>query len=277
MDREEIIEAAKFAQKGDYGSFVLQSGEIKNAIFTDYITSPLKDIKNLPGENLGITLSLGEQSLETYKKWFDAGAHRYLLRFETSNSEFYKKLHPRDHDFENCFQALENLKECGYQAGTGMIIGLPGQTKEDLADDILYMKKQNIDMIGMGPFIPHQDTPMADSLGNFEEIKTEQLELSLKMIAITRIILKDVNIAAATALQALDPIDREKGLQAGANIIMPNITNTKYSDEYHLYENKPCLDENSEMCNGCLDSRISSIGEEIGYNEWGIAPIIIKE
>lgn len=272
MSREEILEAAKFAQNNDYGSLVLQGGEIKSQSFTDYIASIVSDIKNLPGKNLGITLSLGEQSRATYKKWFKAGAHRYLLRIETSNSELYEKLHPHDHDFKARFQALEDLKKSGYQVGTGIMIGLPGQSREDLADDILFMKKNDIDMIGMGPFIPHQDTPMADSLGEFEKFRDSQLELSLKMIAVTRLVLKDVNIAATTALQALDPIGREKGLQAGANIIMPNITDTKYREGYQLYENKPCLDENSEMCKGCLETRIRSIGEEIGYNEWGDSP-----
>jgi len=140
------------------------------------------------------------------------------------------------------------------------MIGLPGQTKKDLADDILFMKNQDIDMIGMGPFIPHQNTPLADFLGEFDELRESQLELSLKMIAITRIVLKDVHIAATTTLQALDPIGREKGLEAGANIIMPNITDTKYREGYQLYENKPCLDENSDKCKGCLEVRITSIG-----------------
>lgn len=272
MTRSEILEAAKFALKSEYGSLVLQSGEIRNEAFATYIESILRDIKNLSDGKLGITLSMGEQNLETYRRWYEAGAHRYLLRIETSNSELYEKLHPRDHDFKARFQALEDLKKRGYQVGTGIMIGLPGQSREDLADDILFMKENDIDMIGMGPFIPHQDTPMADSLGEFENFRDSQLELSLKMIAVTRLVLKNVNIAATTALQALDPIGREKGLQAGANIIMPNITDTKYREGYQLYENKPCLDENSEMCRGCLETRIRSIGEEIGYNEWGDSP-----
>ncbi|HMA62200.1 MAG TPA: [FeFe] hydrogenase H-cluster radical SAM maturase HydE [bacterium] len=276
MTRKEVIEAAKFAQKSDYGSLVLQSGELQNAEFVNFIESIIRDIKNLPSKELGITISLGEQSLSTYKKWYKAGAHRYLLRIETSNSELYEKLHPRDHDFKARFQALEDLKKSGYQVGTGIMIGLPDQNREDLADDILFMRDNNIDMIGMGPFIPHKDTPLADSLGEFEKFKNSQLELSLKMIAVTRLVLRDVNIAATTALQALDPIGREKGLQAGANIIMPNITDTKYREGYQLYENKPCLDENSEMCKGCLETRIRSIGEEIGYNEWGDSPHYFK-
>ncbi|MCF7886399.1 MAG: [FeFe] hydrogenase H-cluster radical SAM maturase HydE [Candidatus Marinimicrobia bacterium] len=272
ISREEILEAAKFALENEYGSLVLQSGEIKNEAFTTYIESILRDIKNLSDGKLGITLSLGEQSLETYKRWYEAGAHRYLLRIETSNSDLYQQLHPNDHDFKARFQALKDLKNCGYQVGTGMMIGLPGQAMEDLAADILFMKNQNIDMIGMGPFIPHQNTPLSNSLGEFDAIRESQLELSLKMIAITRIVLKDVNIAATTALQALDPIGREKGLEAGANIIMPNITDTKYREGYQLYENKPCLDENSDKCKGCLEARITSIGEAIGYNEWGDSP-----
>ncbi len=276
MTDNEIREAAIFAYESGYGSIVLQGGEIKSKRFTDYITKLVRIIKKASNDKLGITLSLGEQSLDTYQKWFDAGAHRYLLRIETSNDKLYRQLHPPDHDFHERYHCLEKLRKIGYQVGTGMMIGLPNQTPGDIADDILFMKKIDVDMIGMGPFIPHNETPLRDSIKNFESKKAEQLKTSLKTIAITRLLLKDINIAATTALQALDPIGREKGIQAGANIIMPNITDKKYRESYKLYEDKPCMDENSSMCKKCLETRISSVNEAIGYNEWGDSPHFFK-
>lgn len=269
MTEEEILESAKFAHQSEYGSIVLQSGERQDESFVSFVTNILKKIKEVTNGELGVTLSLGEQTKEVYKEWFDAGSHRYLLRIESSNPELYAALHPDDHDFETRVNSLKDLREVGFQVGTGVMIGLPGQTLEDLANDILFLRDMDVDMIGMGPFIPHHSTPMGDSIPDFDSKKEEQILLSLKVIAITRILLRDVNIASTTALQALDKIGRERGLQAGANIIMPNISETKYREGYKLYDDKPCTDENSSMCKGCLEGRISSIGEEIGYNEWG--------
>jgi len=271
MKENEIIESALFAWKNDYGSIVLQSGEREDTNFVSFVEDILLKIKEKTHGELGITLSLGEQSRETYKKWFNAGAHRYLLRIETTNSNLYQSLHPKDHDFNTRLNCLKMLGEEGYQVGTGVMIGLPGQTFEDLANDIIFFKKQDIDMIGMGPFIPHKDTPLGTHLFN-DEKKKEQFELALKMIAVTRIFLEDVNIASTTALQALKHDGREMGLMAGANIIMPNITDTKYRSFYQLYEDKPCMDENAGMCRSCLQKRIESIGETIGYNKWGDSP-----
>jgi len=272
MSKEEILSSAEWAWKSGYGSMVLQSGERSDASFIDFVEEILYEIKKLSNGELGITISLGEESRETYERWYRAGAHRYLLRIETSNPDLYSSLHPEDHIFENRIKAIKDLRDIGYQVGTGVMIGLPGQTVSDLASDIMFFKENDIDMIGMGPYIPHNLTPMADSLGDFEKIKEEQLELALKMIAVTRIFLKDVNIASTTALQALNHVGREMGLQAGANIIMPNVTDTKYRKGYQLYENKPCLDENSSMCRGCLSRRVDGIGESIGFNEWGDSP-----
>lgn len=269
MTEEEIISSAMFAHESGYGSIVLQSGERQDESFVSFVTDILNKIKEVTNGELGVTLSLGEQTKEVYKKWYDAGAHRYLLRIESSNPELYCALHPDDHDFEARVRSLQDLRSVGYQVGTGVMIGLPGQSLEDLANDILFLRDIDVDMIGMGPFIPHHATPMGDSIPDFESKKEEQILLSLKVIAITRILLRDVNIASTTALQALDKIGRERGLQAGANIIMPNISETKYREGYKLYDDKPCTDENSSMCKGCLEGRISSIGEEIGYNEWG--------
>ncbi len=275
MTEDEILECAEFAWKMGYGSLVLQSGERTDREFIEFVEKIVRQIKKISNDELGITLSLGEQSKETFQKWFDAGAHRYLLRIETSNSRLYSTLHPPDHDFQYRFQCLEHLRNVGYQVGTGVMIGLPGQTAEMLAEDIIFFKKHDIDMIGMGPYIPHPDTPLASKVKKFD--KKKQLTLGLKMIALTRLYLQDVNIASTTALQALHPEGREFGLKAGANIIMPNITHTKYRDNYKLYDGKPCLNENAKMCRVCLEGRIGNIGEEIGYNLWGDSPHFQKK
>jgi biotin synthase len=269
MTEDEILSAADWAFKNNYGSIVLQSGENTSNSFVSFIEKIIIEIKKLSNGRLGITLSLGEQLDSVYRKWFEAGAHRYLLRIETSNEELYGKLHPEKHSFKRRLNCLAHLGKTGYQLGTGVMIGLPYQTIDDLVNDMIFFKKVDADMIGMGPYIVHKDTPLAESLPDFEKIKEYQLNLSLKMIAVTRIFLKDVNIASTTALQSLNPTGREMGLLAGANIIMPNITETKYRAAYQLYDNKPCLDENSSMCRNCLEKRISSIGETIGYGEWG--------
>lgn len=272
MSEEEILEAARFAYESNYGSVVLQSGELESPMNTDFVEKMVRAIKGLSNGRLGITLSVGEQNEETYRRWFAAGAHRYLLRIETSNETLYRHLHPKDHSFPRRIGCLNLLKEIGYQVGTGVMIGLPGQTIEDLADDILFFEKMDVAMIGMGPYLVHKDTPLSLEVSSFDEMKERQLDLALKMIATTRLYLKDVNIASTTALQALAPTGREMGLKAGANIIMPNVTVTKYRSSYKLYDDKPCLDENATFCRSCLEQRIESIGETIGFNEWGDSP-----
>ncbi len=263
MTEEEILYCARLANEMNYASIVLQSGERQDKEYIQFVEDILLKIKKIG--NLGITLSLGEQTFETYQRWFAAGAHRYLLRIETSSPDLYKKLHPSDHLFKTRLDCLRTLKQIGYQVGTGVMMGLPNQTLEDLADDILFFEKEDIAMIGMGPYIPHQDTPLAKPDYNAKE----HFRLGLVMIALTRLHLKDVNIAAATALQTLDASGREKGILAGANVIMPNITPTQYRKSYRLYDNKPCLDENAKQCMACLDKRILWTGAKIGYGEWG--------
>lgn len=275
MTESEILECTAVAHQYGYGSVVLQSGERSDEAFISFVEDMLRAIKKQSDNHLGITLSLGEQTPETLKRWFDAGAHRYLLRIESSNRDIYHALHPEDHDFDRRLQCLQDLREIGYQVGTGVMIGLPGQTLEDLAADVLFFKEHDIDMIGMGPYIVHHGTPLAEKMPDFDAAR--QLRLGLNMIAATRIALKDVNIAATTALQALDPKGREMGLKAGANIIMPNITHTRYRTGYQLYDNKPCLDENANMCRFCLEHRIGDIGEAVGYNEWGDSPHFLKK
>lgn len=269
MKEEEILAGAKFAIENNYGSIVLQSGERTDEIFVNFVKDIITKIKNLSDGKLGITLSLGEQSLETYQRWFKAGAHRYLLRIETSSENLYNKLHPEDHNFVKRKNCLSLLKESGFQVGTGVMIKLPFQTYNDLVNDILFFKEMDVDMIGMGPYIKSIGTPLAELADENYPIQEDVYQLAIKMIAVTRIYLRDVNIAATTALQALKTFGREMGLKAGANIIMPNVTDTLYRPSYQLYDNKPCIDENSDDCVNCLESRILNIDEEIGYGEWG--------
>ena len=270
LSDREVLEAAKFAWENNYGSVVLQAGELNSPAFIKRITNLLKEIKRISNNELGITISLGEESEDVYKEWFEAGAHRYLLRIESSNKDLYYKIHPQNekHSFENRVECIRSLRKTGYQTGTGVMIGLPFQSLEDLAQDILFMQELDIDMCGMGPYIEHQDTPLyayKDVLLPLEE----RFNLSLKMIAILRIVMKDINIAAATAMQAIDPMGREKAIKVGANVIMPNITPGLYRDSYKLYENKPCTDDAAEDCKNCLEARIHITGDEIGYGEWG--------
>jgi len=265
LSEKEILECAMAAQEMDYGSIVLQSGERQDEEYVRFIEYVLQKIKAATSRKLGITLSLGEQNAETYDRWFRAGAHRYLLRIETSDPELYKRLHPADHFFKVRRECLRVLRKIGYQIGTGVMIGLPFQTHESLMEDLLFFEREEIDMVGMGPYVPHDDTPLASG----DHDPAENLRLGLVMIALTRLLLKNVNIAATTALQTLDPSGREKGVQAGANIIMPNMTPTDYRKLYQLYNNKPCLDENARQCKSCLEQRIRAAGAEIGYGEWG--------
>ena len=270
MDEDEVVNTAMWAHAQRYGSMVLQTGERQDDEFTEMIERILLRIKDESNGELGVTLSLGEQSEDVYRTWFNAGAHRYLLRIETTNKELYSQLHPADHSFEERLECLNKLRKVGYQVGTGVMMGLPGQTTEDLVDDIIFFKNMDIDMIGMGPYIVHDQTPLASEAENYNP--DTQFEMGLKMIAVSRLFLRDVNIAATTALQALNPTGRELGLQAGANIIMPNITDTKYRKAYQLYDGKPCLEDSSGMCKGCLSKRIDSIGETIGLGKWGDSP-----
>ena len=270
LSDEEIIAAARFAYVNQYGSIALQSGELESSSVTGRIENLLYKIKELSDGKLGVTLSVGEQEPTVYKKWYDAGAHRYLLRVESTNQSLYNKIHPNDskHDFNRRLSCLKSLQDIGYQTGTGVMIGLPFQTMDDLAGDLLFMKNFNIDMCGMGPYIEHADTPLIEYSENLMPLK-DRFDLTLKMIAIIRIMMKDINIVAATALQAIDPIGREKAVKIGANILMPNITPGKYRDSYKLYDNKPCTDDSAEDCQSCLEARISLADAEVIYGEWG--------
>ncbi len=268
---DDILLCAHQCAEYGYGSMVIQSGERADKKFVDLITDAVGRIKaetrtDKQPEGLGLTLCIGQQDYDTYKRLFDAGAHRYLLRIETTNPELFTKLHPVDQTFESRVECLKMLRDIGYQVGTGVMIGLPGQTLEDLADDILFFAKYDIDMIGMGPFIPHPDTPLG---GEPCPDVPDRVQRALLMIAATRLKLRDVNIASTTALQALDPIGREKGLKFGANVIMPQMSPTDVRQDYQLYPGKPCLDENAKECQSCLNMRIEFAGRKIGLYAWG--------
>lgn len=274
LSKQQIADAALWCADQGYGSVVLQSGERNDGTFIDFVEDIVATIKEksksatLPG-GMGITLCVGEQTEETYRRFFNAGAHRYLLRIESTNPELFASIHPSDQKLGRRIECLRMLKKIGYRTGTGVMIGVPGQTMENLADDILFFKSIDADMIGMGPYIVHSQTPMAQYSAEIKNRAEEIFLLSLKMIAVTRLVLKDVNIAATTALQSMKHDGREQGLRFGANVIMPQLTPTEVRKEYLLYEGKPCLDENAEQCRNCLTGRISSVGREIGYNEWG--------
>ena len=267
LDKQEILRSAKWAWKHNYASLALQSGERDDPEFVDFVEDILLGIREFSGDDLGITLSCGEQTEETYQRWRDAGAQRYLLRIETSNREFYKKLHPEDHLFDKRLECLKLLRKTGYQVGTGVMIGLPDQKAEYLADDLIFFKDLDIDMIGMGPWIPHKDTPLGEDHPEYD--KEWLMSLGIKMIALVRLFLKDVNIAATTALHALDPKGREKGLMAGANVIMPVITENEHRGDYLLYDGKPVCDESAEDFRLALDKSISSLGESVAYGIQG--------
>ena len=269
MALDEIYAEAEWAWQQNYGSVVLQSGERSDDEFVDFVAEALAGIKKLSNGELGITISLGEQTLETYRRWREAGAHRYLLRIESSNKELYDSLHPDSHDFERRKECIKFLQQAGFQTGTGVLIGFPGQTPDDLVNDLLFFKELDIDMIGMGPYLAHPETPLAVKMPEFEEYRSRQLKLGLKMIAAARLLLRDINIASTTALQALDSRGRELGLLAGGNVIMPNVTDTKFRPSYKLYEHKPGVNENSEESRDALEKSIANIGETICYGSWG--------
>lgn len=277
---QEIVDTAKWCGEQGYGSVVLQSGERRDAKFTRFVSDVVTAIKaatrtDLLPQGVGITLCVGEQSAETYAKWFEAGAHRYLLRMESASPRLFAALHPPEQTWEARVNCLKTLKTIGYRVGTGVMIGLPGQSLDDLVDDILFFRDIGADMIGMGPYIPHEQAALharTESL-NVPEIPdvAARLQLSLRMIAATRLLLPGINIAATTALQTLAPDGREQGLRFGANVIMPQATPVHVRHQYTLYDGKPCLDDSAGQCARCLEGRIKSVGRQTLHNAWGDA------
>jgi len=274
LSKDEIIAAARWCAGQGYGSVVLQSGERRDAAFVDFLEDVITEIKSstvsekLP-QGAGITLSVGEQELQAYERFYKAGAHRYLLRIEASDPRLFASIHPSGQNHQNRINCLKTLRQIGYQVGTGVMIGIPGQTVENLADDVLFFRDMDIDMIGMGPYIVHNSTPMSVHADYYNRSKDKIFQTALLMIAACRLTLKDVNIASTTALQAMLDDGREQGLRYGANVIMPQTTPVEVRRDYLLYEGKPCLDENAQQCRTCLEMRVRSAGREVAADDWG--------
>ena len=264
LTKEEILQCCENGHELGFRTFVLQGGE--DPWFNDErmvdIIQTIK--KNYP--DCAITLSIGEKSKESYRKFREAGADRYLLRHETANEDHYRYLHPENLSLSNRKQCLYDLKELGYQIGAGFMVGAPGQTMENLAEDLVFLKELNPHRVGIGPFIPHHDTKFAkEEAGN--------VELTLFLLSVIRIMLPKVLLPATTALGTLDPRGREKGFQTGANVVMPNLSPVKNRKQYELYDNKICTGEEAAECRGCLSRRARSVGYEI-VTDRGDSPMI---
>ena len=260
LDRYRILpdDIVKYAQKAvemGYKTIVLQSGE--DAFYTREILCDI--IKRIKEFDVALTLSIGERSFDDYKAFRDCGADRYLIRIETTDKDLYKKMHP-NMSFDNRVRCLKDLRKLGFEVGTGCLVGLPEQTIESLADDILFFKEINADMVGIGPFIAHPHTPLKD-------MPNGDFTLALKVMALTRILLKNINIPATTAMETLNPNGRIIALQSGANVVMPNVTTTEYRAKYEIYPNKICINENPSQCFHCISGKIKSIGRTVstGY------------
>lgn len=242
LSPEEVLQAADFAYKEGFGSIVLQSGERRDEAFTDLIEQLVRLIMRQSDGKLGITLSLGEQSEDTYRRWHDAGAIRYLLRIETSDPALYARLHPAGHSFEERLDCLRRLRETGYYVGSGIMIGLPFQSTKQVARDLLFLKNLGVDMVGMGPYLEHKQTPLWEQR-HLLPSKEERYELNLNALAVLRLLMPHINIAATTAMGTLHPDGRRDALYTAANVLMPNITPTTHRKDYILYENKICIND----------------------------------
>jgi biotin synthase len=263
---EEILQSVGEVLSTGITSIVLQSGERRDRKFTSYVVYILKLIKEKYPQ-VSITLSVGEQTREVYEEFFNSGASRYLLRIETSDPVHYKKLHPESMSFENRIRCLRDLREIGFQVGTGVMINSPYQSLENLAEDLLFFKEMDIDMCGMGPYIPHADTP----LGGIEYRPQESLNLGLNMIALLRHIMPDINIASTTALETLSPDGRELGLLAGANVVMPQFSPFEFRSSYSLYNNKPVGSVYSKEFIDDLKERIIRLGLIPDFKDHGVS------
>ena len=254
LDPEDILTCCREGWKLGFRTFVLQGGE--DLWFTDQrLTDLLKELKR-QFPDCAVTLSLGERSRESYQRLFDAGADRYLLRHETADPDHYARLHPSDLSWENRMRCLRDLKEIGYAVGCGFMVGSPHQTERHLAKDLKFIETFRPAMCGIGPFIPHHDTPFANQPAG-------SVELTCYLLSILRLIQPNLLLPATTALGTLDPLGREKGIQAGANVVMPNLSPVEVRKKYLLYDNKICTGEESAQCRGCLSARMASIGYQV--------------
>ena len=252
MTDEELVETAKRATALGFQTIVLQSGEDMH-FDQARMCHIIEQIKRL---DVALTLSVGERDYEDYKAFRDAGADRYLMRIETTDRDLYNRLNP-GMSWERRHECLLMIRDLGYELGSGIMVGLPGQTVESIADDLLYLKDIGIDMAGIGPFIPHPETPLAGEAGG-------TLEQALRTMAIMRILMPDINIPATTAMESLHPQGRIMALQAGANVVMPNVTEGEYRRLYELYPGKICVNDTPAHCRSCIGLKIRSIGRTIG-------------
>ena len=252
LTKEQILTCCGSGYELGFRTFVLQGGE--DGHFTDAkVVELVKDIKN-SYPDCAITLSIGEKSRESYQQYYDAGADRYLLRHETANPDHYRLLHPAEMSCENRKRCLWDLKEIGYQVGAGIMVGTPGQTIDHILEDLEFMKELEPDMVGIGPFLPHHATPFAnESAGT--------VDMTVRILALTRLLLPKVLLPATTALGTLDPTGREKGIYAGANVVMPNLSPENVRENYLLYDNKLCT--GSEAAEGLKS--LKKMMENLGY------------
>ena len=257
LTKEDILECCETGHSLGFRTFVLQGGE--DGFYTDdMLVDIIKAVKE-SYPDCALTLSIGEKSRESYKKYFDAGADRYLLRHETADSCHYSKLHPTSLSLENRKRCLYDLKDIGYQTGSGFMVGSPFQTAECLAEDMIFLHELQPHMVGIGPFIPHHDTPFADE-------KQGTLELTLFMLGLLRLMLPNVLLPATTALGTIDPNGREMGILAGANVVMPNLSPKGVRKKYLLYDNKICTGDEAAECRQCLERRMNKIGYRIAVS-----------
>ena len=251
LDPAEIVSCADSGYELGFRTFVLQGGE--DSFYTDDVLVDIISRIKKKHPDCAVTLSIGERSYESFRVLKEAGADRYLLRHETVNPEHYRKLHPDNMSHENRLLCLRVLKELGYQTGAGFMVGSPGQRDEDLADEMVFLKELDPQMVGIGPFIPHKDTPFAAQ-------EPGSAEMTTFLLSLIRLTLPRVLLPATTALGTIDPLGREKGIMAGANVLMPNLSPVGVRDKYLLYDNKICTGDEAAQCIECLKARIEKTG-----------------
>ena len=254
LDRETILSCCREGYELGYRTFVLQGGE--DPYYTDEILCDIVSAIHEEFPGCAITLSAGERSTESYQRLHEAGARRYLLRHEAADENLYRMLHPAGMSLENRERCLFDLKKTGYQVGSGFMVGAPGQTPEHLLKDIRFLQQLQPDMIGIGPYLRHEDTP-------FRDRPDGSMRLTLRLIAILRLVFPWALIPSTTALGTIHPEGRELGLKAGANVVMPNLSPAEVREKYELYDNKICTGEESAQCRSCLEARVFSAGYRI--------------
>ena len=254
LSEEDIIACSDLGYKLGFRTIVLQGGE--DPYYTDdRIVSIVSKIKKLHPD-AAVTLSIGEKERESYERFYAAGADRYLLRHETADRDHYEILHPASMSYEHRMQCLRDLHEIGYQVGCGMMVGSPGQTTQHLIRDLRFLQEFKPEMVGIGPFIPHRDTKYADH-------KPGTAEMTLRLLSVIRLLLPDVLLPATTALGTIDPLGREKGIMAGANVVMPNLSPGNVRGKYHLYDNKICTGDEAAECIRCMSLRVAKTGYQV--------------